>query len=336
LRSAEPFWRQQQFETIFFGGGTPSLLSPKQISEILHCCFTHFNFAAAPEITLETNPGTVTAGQLAQYRACGVNRLSLGVQSFDAGELQMLERIHSPQEALAAAQATRAAGFENFNLDFIFALPGQTLARWQASLEQALAVDPPHLSTYNLTIEEGTPLAHAIRQGKLQPLSEEVEREFYAGTIDFLQAHGYRHYEISNFAKPGREARHNLKYWDGSFYLGLGASAHSYDGIRRFWNAANLRQYLAALQRQQLAEGGAEELSPQQRMFEFAFLSLRQTAGLDLGKFEREFHLSFTEAFNGVAQEIQTAGLLVREDDHLRLSREGLFLCDEICARLVP
>lgn len=334
LRAAEPFWQRQKFETVFFGGGTPSLLSPGQISEILQCCFAHFDFSPEIEITLEANPGTVTAGQLARYRAAGVNRLSMGVQSFHAEELRLLDRIHSPEEAHAAALAARNAGFENFNLDFIFALPGQAPGRWQATLQQALALAPPHLSAYNLTIEEGTPLAIAIQQGKLAPLSEEEEREFYAFTIDFLTAQGYRHYEISNFARPGFEARHNLKYWDGSFYLGLGASAHSYDGRRRFWNAPNLRKYLAALAENRTAEAGGEELTRSQSMFEFAFLGLRQSQGIDLQAFRQKFQQTFEEAFDGVAAQLEREGLLRREHEHLRLSREGLFLCDEICAKL--
>jgi oxygen-independent coproporphyrinogen-3 oxidase len=263
-----------------------------------------------------------------------VNRLSLGVQSFDAGELNMLDRIHSPEEAMAAAQAARHAGFENFNLDFMFALPEQKRERWQATLEQAMQLAPPHLSAYNLTIEAGTPLDHAIRRGELAPLDEETEREFYAFTIDFLQAHGYHHYEVSNFAQPGYEAKHNLKYWDGSFYLGLGASAHAYDGRRRFWNVANLRKYLEALHHDVLAEEGEEELTRTQHMFEFTFLGLRQSHGIDLPAFNERFHQSFEEAFRGAAKDLEKVGLLVRTQNRLSLSREGLFLCDEICARL--
>jgi oxygen-independent coproporphyrinogen-3 oxidase len=260
--------------------------------------------------------------------------LSLGVQSFDAGELRMLDRIHSPEEAVAAARAARHAGFENFNLDFIFALPDQPLERWASTLEQAMKLAPPHLSAYNLTIEAGTPLDVAIRHGKLAPLEEDAEREFYAFTIDFLRTQGYHHYEISNFARPGHEAKHNIKYWDGSFYLGLGASAHAYDGRRRFWNVANLRKYLEALQRNSLAEEGEEELTRPQRMFEFAFLGLRQSHGIDLPAFIEKFHEPFEEVFKGAAKELEKGGLLVRTRDRLRLSPEGLFLCDEICAKL--
>lgn len=336
LRAAEKFWQRQRFATIFFGGGTPSLLSPQQIAAILDCCFAHFKFNEVLEVTLEANPGTIDGKQMANYRAVGINRLSLGVQSFEANELKLLDRVHSPQQARLAAQHARYAGFENLNLDFMFALPSQTRRRWQRTLQRAVALNPEHISAYNLTIEHGTPIYHAIQKGELAPLAPEVEREFYAFTIAFLEDHGYRHYEISNFAKPGYEAQHNIKYWDGSAYLGLGASAHSFDGKRRFWNVANLRKYLDRLAENQLPEDGSEELSRQQRMFEFVFLGLRQRRGIPLAEFARKFKQPFEQVFNGEIVKMEAQGLLVREADYLKLSREGLFLCDEICARLAP
>lgn len=334
LRAAENFWQRQTFETVFFGGGTPSLLLPGQVAEILEACFSHFNFTPSPEITLETNPGTLADEQLARYRANGINRLSFGMQSFDEKELQLLDRIHSPEQAVAAFLGARYAGFENLSLDLIFALPDQTAKRWRKNLEQAVALEPNHISAYNLTIESGTPLDFAIRKGKISPLTEEEERKMYDFTITLLAEHGYHHYEISNFARPGYEARHNIKYWDGSAYLGFGASAHSYDGKRRFWNVPNLRKYLALITSGALAEEGGEDLTPQQKQFEFAFLGLRQTRGVDLQEFQRKFRVPFEQAFNGIVEEMERQSLLVREGEFLRLSKEGIFLCDEICARL--
>ena len=334
LRAAEPFWQRQRFATVFFGGGTPSLLSPQQIAEILDTVFGTFQFEQHPEITIEANPGTLTSEQLARYRSTGVNRLSLGVQSLHADELERLDRIHSPQQAIDAVMMARHAGFENINMDFIFALPQQTIPRWQASLEQAFELQPTHISAYNLTIEHGTPLDVKIRKGEMEPLSEEEERAFYQFTIDFLESHGYRQYEISNFAKPGFEAKHNIKYWDGSVYLGLGASAHSFDGKRRFWNVANLRKYLEALTAARLPEDSAEQLSKSQQMFETAFLGLRQRQGVDLAAFAKKFRQSFDATFNGLVPELEKGGLLIRRDERLQLTPEGLFLCDEICAKL--
>jgi len=334
LRAAEAFWQRQRFATIFFGGGTPSLLAPQQLAEILDAVFDSFQFERHPEITIEANPGTLTSEQLARYRSAGVNRLSLGVQSLHADELERLDRIHSPQQAIDAVIMARHAGFDNINMDFIFALPQQTIPRWQESLERAMELQPTHISAYNLTIEHGTPLEVKIRKGEIQPLSEEEEREFYHFTMDFLERHGYRQYEVSNFAKPNFEARHNIKYWDGSVYLGLGASAHSFDGKRRFWNVANLRKYLEALTAARLPDDNEELLTKSQRMFETAFLGLRQRCGVDLAAFAKKFRQSFDETFNGVVPDMEKDGLLIRQDNYLQLTREGLFLCDEICAKL--
>ena len=336
LRGAEPFWQARRFSTIFFGGGTPSLLSPQQVTEILDAGYSVFNFSQRVEITLEANPGTATPERLAQYRRAGINRLSLGIQSFDPVELQMLDRIHSPDEAIACALAARQAGFDNLSFDFIFALPNQTLARWEATLQQAVELEPHHISAYNLIVETGTPLDHQIRKGKVSPLSEEEEREFYGFTMNFLQQHGYHQYEISNFAKPGYEAQHNVKYWDGSPYLGLGASAHSYDGKRRFWNVANLRKYLDALEANTLPEEGYEKLSRQQRIFENVFLGLRQNRGVPLESFRKKFHVEFDRAFNGKIATLEKEGFLLRQDGYVKLSRAGILLCDEICAQLEP
>ena len=336
LRSAESFWKSRKFSTIFFGGGTPSLLSPQQISEILDIAYSSFDFGDQVEITLEANPGTISPKRLADYRRAGINRLSLGIQSFDADELKMLDRIHSPEEAISCALAGRQVGFENLSFDFIFALPGQTLRKWEATLQQAVELNPNHISAYNLIVETGTPLDHQIRKGKINPLSENEEREFYEFTIDFLEAHGYRQYEISNFAQPEHEARHNIKYWDGSAYLGLGASAHSYDGKRRFWNVANLRKYLEALNANRLPEENYEKLSREQKMYETVFLGLRQNRGVHLKSFRKKFRVAFDQVFNGKMTELERAGFVVRDDSYVKLSREGIFMCDEICARLEP
>lgn len=321
LRATEAFWQRQRFATIFFGGGTPSLLAPPEIAEILDTVFSSFYFEEHPEITLEANPGTITSAQLARYRAAGINRLSLGIQSLHADELERLDRIHTPQQAIDAVVMARHAGFDNINMDFIFALPQQTLSQWQDNLAQAVELRPTHISAYNLTIEPGTPLDVKIRKGEIQPLSEEAERAFYQFTIDFLEQHGWQQYEVSNFAKPGYEARHNIKYWDGSAYLGLGASAHSYDGKRRFWNVANLRKYLEALAADRCPEDNAEPLTQQQKIFETAFLGLRQRRGVDLAAFAKQFRRSFDETFNGVVQELEKGGLLIRRDHYLQLTR---------------
>lgn len=334
LRGVEPYWQARKFSTLFFGGGTPSLLAPQHVTQILDTVYSAFNFGKRVEITIEANPGTVSPQRLADYRRAGINRLSLGIQSFDPDELKMLDRIHSPEEAVSCALAARHAGFENLSFDFIFALPGQTIARWEATLQQAVELQPNHISAYNLIVESGTPLDHQIRKGKISPLSEDEEREFYAFTIDFLQHYGYQQYEISNFAQAGYEAQHNLKYWDGSPYLGLGASAHSYDGKRRFWNVANLRKYLEALNAHQLPEESYEKLSREQKIYETVFLGMRQNRGVHLKSFRKNFRVDFDQIFNGKMAGLERAGFIVRDDGYVKLSHEGIFICDEICARL--
>ena len=336
LRAKEKIWSGKRFETIFFGGGTPSLLTPVQISEILDCCYSHFNIQPNTEITLEIDPGTVSENQLAAYHTIGVNRFSIGIQSFHQDELVLLDRSHSSQQAIAAIFSAGYSGCHNLNLDFIFALPGQSKKCWQQNLERAVEYHPKHISTYNLTIEPGTPLDIAIKKGKTAALSEEEHREFYATTIKILEQNGFRHYEISNFAQPGYEAKHNLKYWDDSPYLGLGASAHSYDGKRRFWNIAHLLRYIELLSKGCVAEDGEETLTRQIKMYEFAFLGLRQKDGIDLKKFERKFRIPFEEAFKGNVSRFMNHKLLIQRDNSLRLSKEGLFLCDEICSQLEP
>ena len=347
-------WRQRsgfaelRFETVFFGGGTPSLLTPSQIGRLLDAAFRFFSFPVEPEITLEANPGTVDVDTLRGYRAAGVNRLSLGVQSFLQHELELIERIHSPEDVYQSVAWARQAVFGNLGLDLIFALPGQRFEHWDHNLSQAVSLQPEHLSTYNLTIQDGTPLAHRIRCGKLRPCAEAEERRMYTHTIDFLAQHGYPQYEVSNFARPGFACLHNLKYWDGSPYLGVGASAHSFLEGRRFWNVANLRTYREALEGDDFATEDEERLSREQAMFETVFLSLRQSAGLRLVDFEQRFGASlaqvygevlrrlFPEGFNG-SFELDARGKWFEiSDASLRLTREGLLLADALCAEFEP
>jgi oxygen-independent coproporphyrinogen-3 oxidase len=354
LQREMALWRQRsgfaelRFETVFFGGGTPSLLAPKLIGRLLEAAFRFFRFTDEPEITLEANPGSVDLDTLRGYRAVGVNRISFGAQSFLPQELALIERIHSPEDVCDCVRWARQAGFGNLSLDLIFALPGQRLEQWAYNLSQAVALEPDHLSTYNLTIEEGTPLAHRIRRGELRPCSEAEERRMYMHTLDFLEAHGYPQYEVSNFARAGFACRHNLKYWDGSPYLGVGASAHSFLDDRRFWNVANLGRYREAIERGEFATEAEERLTRSQAMFETIFLNLRQSAGLQLADFERRFGVPlsqvygevlrrlFPEGFNGSLKADARGKWFEIKDGYLRLTREGLLLADALCAEFEP
>ncbi len=334
LYAGDPFWSRQTFATVFFGGGTPSLLSPEDIGRILEAVHSHFRLTPRPEITLEANPGTTTAAHLSGYRAAGINRLSLGAQSFWDDELEQLDRLHRSADIVRTVEEARAAGFDNINLDLMFALPGQRPSRWKTNLERALELQPQHLSCYNLTLEEGTPLFKLFQAGKVRALTEWRERVLFNFTIDFLEARGFRHYEVSNYALPGYECQHNIKYWDGSVYLGLGASAHSFDGRTRFWNVSNYVHYCERLEKGKHATDARETLTPEQQRFEAVFLGLRRYSGVDLNRFQQIFHRDFWHVYGRQVERLlqHQPPLVEIRDDHLRLTREGWLLCDAVCA----
>ncbi|MFQ5825153.1 MAG: radical SAM family heme chaperone HemW [bacterium] len=343
------------FETLYFGGGTPSLLEVDQISSLLNFIFSKFNFVHNPEVTIEANPGTVDLEKLIRYRESGINRISLGIQSFQLGELKLLDRNHTVAEALTCFNKAKKVGFENISIDLIFALPEQTLEAWGKNLELAVDLEPNHISAYNLTYEVDIPLTLQLKNNKIKTCSEEMQRKMYLTTMEFLQVNGFIHYEISNYAKPGYESQHNQKYWDGSPYLGLGTSAHSFIKGRRFWNVSNLRKYITSLSENKLPLGGEEFLGLDEASFEKVFLGLRQRRGLQLKNFELELGISLFEKYLNplssffscnlrdekiVAELINgsrnlKSRLLKIEDGFLKLTKEGVLLCDSICAEFV-
>ncbi len=298
LYARHPAAAQLSFDTIFVGGGTPSLLSPNQLEILLGSLREAFRFAPEVELTLEANPETLTPEKLAAYRALGVNRLSLGAQSFHATTLRVLDRTHCGADVERACRAAREAGFRNLSLDLIFGVPGQTLEAWMGDLEMGLQLQPDHLSVYSLTFEPKTALSHRLRRGEVHALPEAVQARMYARTVARLQAAGYAQYEISNFARPGKACRHNLKYWNAMPYLGLGVSAHSLLGGRRFWNVRSLRAYERAVAAGKRPVAGEETLGPEQVALERLYLGLRQPAGVDIRAFEAELNVSFFERYS--------------------------------------
>jgi len=330
-------WRGRAIRTIFFGGGTPSLFAPSSIARVLDAAAHHWPLAADAEITLESNPGTVTVGRLRGFRAAGVNRASFGVQSFHAHHLATLGRIHSADEARAALTGARVAGFEHVNLDLIFALPEQTVAEWQADLREGIALGSDHVSAYNLTYEEGTPF-HAWRaQGKLRPLENDTEEEMFSLTQQQLRAAGYEQYEISNYARPGAECRHNLNYWQSGAYLGIGAGAHSYNdhGTAQRWsNERNPLRYVNLTTRSGQACVTREELSTAQQRGEFVFLALRCRDGFAARRFAERFGADFTAVFPHVTEHVAD-GLLEDVDGFWRLTATGLRHADAVFTTFV-
>ena len=328
--------QQRRARTIFFGGGTPSLLSVTQTTRLLNACHRAFAVDEDAEVTLEANPGTLSQEQLLGLRAAGVNRLSMGAQSFDPELLHSLGRIHSAEEIHQAVHAARAAGFTSINLDCMFGLPGQTMQHWRETLDQALALHPDHLSLYALIIEEGTPFYTWTHEGRIIPADEDLCADMYEYADERLQAAGYQNYEISNWALPGHQCRHNLTYWHNLPYLGMGAGAYSCFGGRRFSNVREPHAYIRLLKAQQRPEVESETVERAQAMSETAFLGLRTAMGLHLPTFEQRFGEPFAHFVGDRLHLVEEAGLLERTQDWLRLSKRGRLLGNEVFLRLLP
>ncbi len=322
--------------TIFFGGGTPSLLSTDQIGRLLQACRDAFAIDEDAEITLEANPGTLSKQQLVELRGLGVNRLSMGAQSFDAHLLEVLGRIHTPEEITLAVHFAREAGFKSINVDFMFGLPEQTMRHWQETLEQALALRPEHLSLYSLIVEEGTPFFDWANEGKIQPGDEDLCADMYEYADERLARAGYLNYEISNWSLPGQQCQHNLTYWLNLPYIGMGAGAHSFFRDRRFSNILLPLDYTKTLKNGTLPEAQGETIEREGQMSETAFLALRTAIGLHLPTFERRFNQSFSTFAGDRLRVVDEAGLLEQEDDWLRLSSRGRLLGNEVFLRLLP
>lgn len=333
--------------TVYFGGGTPSLTPLEELARVAGVIRECFSLEPDVEWSLEANPGTVNEAYLRGLRELGVNRLSFGVQSFDDIELKALERIHTADDVRREVAAARAAGFDNLNLDLIFGLPGQTLDAWRRNLEEALRLEPEHLSAYALTVEEGTALARNVARGRTPPPDPDLQADMYELTQEVLASAGYQHYELSNWAKPGRQCRHNLVYWRNGEYLGVGAGAHSYlDGVR-FANERLPSRYLAAVNEtwESSQDGGpttmrqvasVEREPVEVQMAETAILGLRLIEGVDLGAFERRFGRRFEDVYAAELPELFGYGLLERAEGHIRLTARGRLLGNEVFQRLLP
>lgn len=332
----EPTWREGELRSVFFGGGTPSLFDPGSIGGLLAAVSRLWPDRGEPvEITLEANPGTVDRAKLAGFRAAGINRISFGVQSFHPQHLERLGRIHSAAQAIAAIGLAREAGFTNLNFDLIFAVPDQTVEEWEADLEMAVALAPDHISAYSLTYEDGTAFGAQRRSGQIAPVPEEVEVAMFTGTQVRLAEAGFAQYEISNYARPGRECRHNLNYWRTGPYLGVGAGAHAF-GIaptpgRRWSNEKSPPRYLERVGADGHARVTEELLTVEQARGEFVFLGLRCRDGFDGAAFAARFDADFCAAFPHAATFVRD-GFLESSAGRWRLTDRGLLFADSIFA----
>jgi oxygen-independent coproporphyrinogen-3 oxidase len=339
-RADEVPWAGRRLKTIFFGGGTPSLFRPESIAAILTAAERNFGIERGAEITLEANPGTVNAEKLGGMRAAGINRISFGAQSFNEARLKFLGRIHSAEETREAARSACSAGFERFNLDLIFAVPGQSVDEVLSDIAEAAALGPDHISAYNLTFEEGTAFFTEMKRGRIRPIDSDRQAEFYAAVREELPRRGYRMYEISNYAPPGHEARHNLSYWRAESYLGLGAGAHSFardehGGGRRWWNERMPARYVEQALAGGLAEAGGETVDARSARGEFVFLNLRLRDGFALADFEQRFGESFDSVFGARAARLFEGDLLLRGEGRIYLSERGLELADSVFAEFI-
>ncbi len=322
--------------TVYVGGGTPSLLSSAHVKQILLSVRSHFTVAQDAEISMEANPGTVDGPYLNAIRSTGINRLSLGVQSLNDGELAMLGRLHTAAEARQAVAEARKAGFANLSLDLIYGLPGATLPQWQQTLEETVALNPEHLSLYGLTLEEDSPLHKAIERGELPAIDQDASADQYEFSEDFLEEHGYVHYEISNWAKPGYECRHNLVYWRHGQYLGVGVAAHSYLDEHRLANTSDIDKYLQSLLDSEIPVDMDELIPPDLDLSETVILGLRMTEGITYRDIWRAFGFDSLWKYRAEIRELLQMGLLESDGSNLRLTRRGRLLGNEVFLRFLP
>ena len=336
IRAQAAFYGRRKVRTVFFGGGTPSLMPGEQAARIMDALREGFYIEETAEISMECNPGTVTAEKLAAYRAAGINRLSIGVQSLDDALLGAIGRIHTKAQAADAVRMAHEAGFDNVSLDLMLGLPGQSAEKWEETLREAIALGVEHLSCYSLILEEGTPLEAAVRAGTCAPLpDEDAMIAMDEITANLTKDAGFARYEVSNWAKPGRQCRHNIVYWDCESYLGVGLAAHGdMDGVR-FEHTADMEEYLetcgniASLNR---PEGNNTR---EDRMFERAMMGLRKIGGMDAARFARDFGMPPEAVWKRTIPEMTRAGLLMREGDFLRLTPRGMDVMNGVLERMM-
>jgi oxygen-independent coproporphyrinogen-3 oxidase len=320
--------------TVYFGGGTPSRLQQKHFEKIFDVLFAEFSMGNLSEVTLEANPDDLSHEYIGMLRRLPFNRISIGIQSFNDNELKFLGRRHSSHDAVRAVKDCQQMGFDNISIDLMYGLPDQTPEIWQSNLQRACSLDVQHISAYHLTYEENTLLYGLLQKGKIHPVDEELSSTFFTQLIDTLEEEGFIHYEISNFAKPGYFSQHNSSYWKGDKYLGLGPSAHTFDGYNRSWNTASLTDYLDGIFSGNLP-CETEYLSLYQHYNEFILTRLRTREGIDTLELKMRFGVPLYRYCLDNAQKFIAEGLLVFQNNALKLTRKGMFISDGIISELM-
>ncbi|GAB2760304.1 radical SAM family heme chaperone HemW [Actinomadura fibrosa] len=323
---------EEQVETIYFGGGTPSLLTAEELASIFKKIYVEYSVAKDAEITLEANPDDLSEEKLKTLGASPINRLSIGVQSFFEDDLKLMNRAHNEKEALRSIKTAKEF-FDNISIDLIYGIPGMSNERWKENLQTAIDLGVPHISSYALTVEPRTALKSMIQKGKIAPVEEEQARQQYEIMIEMLEAAGFDNYEFSNFGKTGYFSRNNTAYWFGKPYLGIGPSAHSYDGKSRKWNINNNSLYIKAIEQGNLPME-TEELSLTDRYNEYVMTRLRTKWGISVAEVESEFGKEVKDYLLNEAENLIAKGLLVQQEGRIKVSKKGKFLSDGIAADL--
>ncbi|HEN9493780.1 TPA: oxygen-independent coproporphyrinogen III oxidase [Streptococcus agalactiae] len=323
-----------ELRTLYIGGGTPTSISAVQLDYLLTELSRDLNLNTLEEFTIEANPGDLTVDKIEVLQKSAVNRVSLGVQTFNDKHLKRIGRSHNEAQIYSTIGALKTAGFQNISIDLIYALPGQTMDDVRSNVAKALSLNIPHLSLYSLILEHHTVFMNKMRRGKLHLPTEDLEAEMFEYIISEMERNGFEHYEISNFTKPGFESRHNLMYWDNVEYYGVGAGASGYlDGIR-YRNRGPIQHYLKGV-----SEGNArlseEVLSKNEMMEEELFLGLRKKEGVSIGKFEQKFGTSFEKRYGQIVQELQSDGLLKENNGFIQMTKKGLFLGDTVAEKFI-
>jgi len=331
--SAHKYGEKRKVTSIFFGGGTPSFMSPEYISEIISSLQKNFYVSNDVEITLETNPGTVDANKMQEFLAAGINRVSIGIQSFNDDELKFLTRIHNSHTAIDTVEATSKAGSKNISIDLIFNLPKQTKDIWQSNLEMAMNLPITHISAYSLILEKGTILNKMVLDGKVKMQDADHDADVYESTISYLTKNNFDQYEVSNFCLPGYECTHNNTYWRYKDYLGFGTSAHSFVDGMRWWNYSSLNFYLEKMKINNPI-AGSEVLTNEQMHDEYVMLAMR-SKGLDISDYKKRFNIDWLQKNEKQFEQLKMDGFLLIDNNFIKFTPQGYALCDEIISKLL-